>query len=88
MNKPGTQKIETERLILRRFVAVIDYLFDVADMNRVCATHDSNNPKSDRAMQKAGMKYEGTLRQAGLNMQGVYDSVCYSLIRSDRSPDK
>ena len=57
-------------------------------MNRVCATHDSNNPKSGRVMQKAGMKYEGTLRQAGLNMQGVYDSVCYSLIRSDRSSDK
>ena len=64
--------------------AVIDYLFDVADMNRVCATHDVNNPKSGRVMQKAGMKYEGTLRQAGLNMQGICDSVCYSVIRSDR----
>lgn len=64
--------------------AVIDYLFDVADMNRVCATHDVNNPKSGRVMQKAGMKYEGTLRQAGLNMKGICDSVCYSVIRSDR----
>ena len=64
--------------------AVINYLFDVAGMNRVCATHDSNNPKSGRVMQKAGMKYEGTLRQAGLNIQGICDSVCYSVIKSDR----
>jgi len=63
--------------------AVEDFLFGVVGMNRVCATHDVNNPKSGRVMQKAGMKYEGTLRQAGLNMQGICDSVCYSMIRSD-----
>ena len=64
--------------------AVMDYLFDVAGMNRVVATHDVNNPKSGRVMDKAGMKYEGTLRQAGLNMQGICDSVYHSMIRSDR----
>ena len=64
--------------------AVIDYLFDVAGMNRVVASHDVNNPKSGRVMQKAGMKYEGTLRQAGHNMQGIVDLCYYSVIKSDR----
>lgn len=64
--------------------AVIDYLFDVAGMNRVAASHDVNNPKSGRVMQKAGMKYEGTLRQAGHNMQGIVDLCYYSVIKSDR----
>ena len=62
----------------------MDYLFDVVGMNRVAATHDVNNPKSGRVMAKAGMKYEGTLRQAGRNIQGVIDEVCYSCIRADR----
>jgi len=53
-------------------------------MNRVAACHDSNNPKSGRVMQKAGMKYEGTLRGAGRNNQGIMDEVWYGLLKSDR----
>ena len=64
--------------------AVMDYLFDTAGMNRVSAYHDSNNPKSGRVMQKAGMKWEGTLRAAARNNQGICDKVLYSVIRSDR----
>ena len=150
MNKTGTRVLETERLVLRRFViedaeamfygwcndpdvtkfltwpphesvevtryvlnewipqykyclsrecwgngympealkAVADYLFDVVGINRLMATHDVNNPKSGRVMQKAGMKYEGTLRQAGHNMQGVCDASVYSIIRSDREKNE
>ena len=65
-------------------MAVADYLFDVVGIKRLMATHDVNNPKSGRVMQKAGMKYEGTLRQAGYNMQGISDASVYSIIRSDR----
>lgn len=55
--------------------AVMRYLFEVVGMNRVAALHDANNAKSGRVMDKAGMKLEGTLRQAGINNQGVYDEV-------------
>ena len=68
--------------------AVADYLFDFVGINRLMATHDVNNPKSGRVMQKAGMKYEGTLRQAGHNMQGVCDASVYSIIRSDREKNE
>ena len=57
-------------------MAVADYLFDVVGIKRLMATHDVNNPK--------GMKYEGTLRQAGHNIQGICDASVYSIIRSDR----
>ena len=35
-------------------------------------------------MEKAGMKYEGTLRQAGCNNRGVIDEVRYGMILADR----
>lgn len=63
---------------------VIAYLFDVAGFNRICAYHDYNNPKSGRVMVKAGMKYEGTMRQAAKNKFGeFYDLVGYSILRDE-----
>ena len=64
--------------------AVMDYLFDKAGLNRVAACHDSNNPKSGRVMEKAGMKLEGTLRCAGHINQGICDEVWHSMIKADR----
>ena len=66
--------------------AVTDFLFDTVGVNRVTACHDLNNPKSGRVMQKAGMKFEGILRGAGKNNQGICDEVRYGLLRSDREP--
>ena len=64
--------------------AVLDFLFDEAGFNRIPACHDVGNPKSGRVMEKSGMKYEGTLRQAGKNNQGICDIACYAVLRSDR----
>ena len=63
--------------------AVMAFLFDEAEINRIAAYHDANNPKSGRVMQKAGMKYEGTHRQAGKNNQGICDMVCYAALKED-----
>ena len=62
--------------------AIINYLFECG-VNRIAACHDANNPKSGRCMEKAGMKYEGTLRKAGINNTGVCDEVWYSIIKED-----
>ena len=64
--------------------AVMDYLFDTVGVNRVAACHDAKNPKSGRAMDKAGMKLEGVLRGAGKNNQGICDDVWHALCRADR----
>ncbi len=63
---------------------VMRYLFDEVEMNRVAACHSTQNPKSGRVMQKAGMKYEGTLRGAGCDNQGIMDLVWYGLLKTDR----
>ena len=64
--------------------AVMNYLFYTVGVNRIAACHDANNPKSGRVMQKAGMKFEGILRGAGKNNQGICDEVWYAALRSDR----
>ena len=56
-------------------LAIRDYLFDEAGFNRIAAIHDANNHKSGRVMQKIGMRYEGTKRQASKNNQGICD-IC------------
>ena len=51
--------------------AVLGYLFDEVGFARVAAAHAVGNPKSGRVMQKLGMRYEGTFRQAGRCNQGM-----------------
>lgn len=63
--------------------AVIDFLFAEIGMNRIEARHDSNNPRSGSVMKKSHMKYEGTARAAGLNNQGICDTVQYAILKSD-----
>ncbi|MDO4379724.1 MAG: GNAT family protein, partial [Clostridia bacterium] len=64
--------------------AVMDYFFDVVGVNRIEARHDSKNPNSGKVMKKCGMKYEGTLRSADWNNQGICDACYYALLKSDR----
>lgn len=62
--------------------AVIAYLFDEG-FHRITAVHDVENPKSGRVMQKAGMEYEGTLRQYERRSDGHFcDCKLYSIIKN------
>ncbi len=67
--------------------AVNNYLIDTAGLNRIAACHDVNNPKSGRAMEKAGMRTEGILRGAGKNNLGICDEVWHAILRKDREPE-
>lgn len=71
-------------IMLEALGAVLNHLFDEVGMNRVYAWHDVDNSKSGRVMQKAGMKYEGTLRGGRRNNQGIRDVAMYGLLKSDR----
>ena len=64
--------------------AVMDFLFDVVDVNRIESRHDPRNPNSGKVMQKCGMKYEGTLRSSDRNNQGICDACYYALLKSER----
>ena len=63
---------------------IIDVMFDEVDAKCIFALHDVNNPKSGKAMQKLGMKYEGIIRQCNKNNQGIVDCARYSILKSER----
>ena len=64
--------------------ALIDFFFDQVDANRVEARHDPRNPHSGMVMKKCGMRYEGTMRSADRNNQGICDACWYGILKSDR----
>lgn len=64
--------------------AVMDFMFDVVDVNRIESRYDPRNPNSGKVMEKCGMKYEGTLRSADWNNQGICDACYYALLKSER----
>ena len=63
--------------------AVVAFLFERAGFRRVAARYDTRNIKSGRVMQKLGMHYEGTLRQAGRCNAGICDEAVYSILREE-----
>lgn len=68
--------------------AVMDNLFDVVGAERIEARHDPRNPHSGHVMLKCGMQYEGTLRMADWNNQGVCDAACYAMLRGEREQNE
>jgi ribosomal-protein-alanine N-acetyltransferase len=62
---------------------IIKYFFEKIGVNRVESRHDPNNPNSGKVMAKCGMKYEGTMRQADVNNQGICDYCEYGIIAED-----
>ena len=65
------------------FAAIIPYLFDEVGANRIESQHDPNHPNSGKVMQKCGLTYEGTLRQADWSNKGIVDACMYALLRSE-----
>ena len=70
-------------IMTEAFSRVIKFLFEEVGVNRIVACHDSRNPHSGDVMKKCGLKYEGTFRQAGMNIQGVCDEVYYAILKSE-----
>ena len=70
-------------LVTEAMMAVMGYLFDQVGMNRVEARHDLNNPHSGGVMKKCGMRYEGTLRRADRNNQGICDTAVYGMLKEE-----
>ena len=65
------------------FSGIISFLFEQVKVNRIESQHDPNNPNSGRVMQKCGLTYEGTYRQADISNQGIVDASMYSLLASE-----
>ena len=71
--------------------AIIRFFINEVGAGRVWARHDTENPNSGKVMAEAGMDYEGTLRHAGFNNQGICDEAVYAKVRSaalDEEPEE
>jgi len=65
--------------------AVVDYGFQALDLHRIYARHMARNPASGRVMIKAGMQYEGCMRQHVLKWDVFEDLKIYGILRSEHA---
>ncbi len=63
--------------------ALVAYGFEQMGLHRIYAHHLTRNPASGRVMQKAGMVYEGTLRQHIRKNERYEDVASYGILRSE-----
>ncbi len=70
-------------IVSEAFQAVIAFCFEEVGVQRISARHDPNNPASGAVMRKCGLTYEGTLRCADRNNQGICDAAVYSILREE-----
>ena len=63
--------------------ALLRFFFEDVGANRVDSRHDPRNPGSGKVMLHSGMQWEGTMRQADLNNQGICDTVEYAILAED-----
>jgi ribosomal-protein-alanine N-acetyltransferase len=63
--------------------ALIDSIYKHTDINRIEALCVSDHVRSYRVMEKAGMQFEGILRQASMMKSGICDMRMYSILRED-----
>lgn len=70
-------------------IGLIRFFFDEVGVNRIESHHDPRNPNSGKVMQKAGLLYEGTLREADVNNQsGFCDAAYYAILAKDYREDE
>jgi RimJ/RimL family protein N-acetyltransferase len=62
---------------------LIQFGFEDLGLNRIFASHFANNPASGRVMAKAGMTYEGTMRQHIQKQDVLLDLIFYSVLQSE-----
>lgn len=77
------QKWWNKGIVSEALQAVIHYLFTEVKVNRIEARHDPNNPGSGKVMLKCGLQYEGTLREADCNNQGICDCAMYAILAKE-----
>lgn len=65
------------------FKGIIPFLIEKVEVKRIESRHDPRNPNSGKVMLKCGLTFEGTLRNADINNQGICDASMYALLKED-----
>ena len=69
------------------FKEVIRFFFEDVQINRIESEYDPRNIGSGAVMEKCGLIYEGTARQASLNNKGICDAARYAILAEDYFAD-
>lgn len=56
-------------------IRLVGFFFEEVGVHRIESRHDPRNPNSGKVMLSAGLTYEGTLRGADFNNQGICDAA-------------
>ncbi len=64
------------------------FVFADMELNRVEAMHFLDNPASGRVMEKAGMRFEGVIREKVLAKKRYWDVKQYAILRKDWLADQ
>lgn len=72
-----------EGLTSEALAGIIPFFFERVKVQRLEAQHDPKNTSSGKVMEKNGLTYEGTLRKADWNNQGIVDASMYSLLAEE-----
>ena len=65
-------------------IELVRFFFEEVGVNRIESRHDPRNPNSGKVMIKAGLRYEGTLRESDTNNQdGFCDAAYYAILEKD-----
>ncbi len=63
---------------------LVKFFFEEVGVNRIESRHDPRNLNSGKVMEKAGLKYEGTLKEADRNNQGGFcDAAYYAILAKE-----
>jgi len=65
--------------------AILAFGFETLGLNRIHASHLTRNPASGRVMEKAGMRFEGALRQHLVRRGKLEDLNEFAILRSERA---
>lgn len=70
-----SRKYWNKGIMTEALIGIIEFLFNQIGFNRVQAYHHIDNPASGRVMIKAGLKYEGRLKQFTINNKSEFVDV-------------
>lgn len=79
-----SESYQKKGIMTRACKAMIDYAFDVLEMNRVQLKAATGNIKSQMVAERLGFKREGIEREGELHTRGFVDLVIFSLLRNER----
>lgn len=63
--------------------AVLQHGFDTLGLQRIYASHFSNNPASSAVLRKIGMQHEGSLREHILKWEKYLDLEVYAVLKAN-----